>query len=166
MSLHVSRVNRPLLLLLLLMLNGCSALSPYSTQTRVDLRLNADSQLNPDINGRPSPVVLKVLELRRPVNFENMDFFSLYQRTDQSLGQDLVASEEFELRPGERIELKLKLDHGSRYIGVLAAYRNLPETQWRHVITVHSKQQNRAVFVLGESGLQRADSQIGTGNPT
>ncbi|KPX67796.1 Type VI secretion lipoprotein/VasD [Pseudomonas amygdali pv. tabaci] len=166
MCLHVSRVKRSLVLLLLLTLNGCSALSPYSTQTRVDLQLNADNQLNPDVNGRPSPIVLKVLELRRPVTFENMDFFSLYQRTAQALGQDLIASEEFELRPGESIELKLKLDQGSRYIGVLAAYRNLPETQWRHVIKVHPKQQNRAVFVLGESGLQRADSQTGTGNPT
>ncbi|KPX48451.1 Type VI secretion lipoprotein/VasD [Pseudomonas syringae pv. helianthi] len=166
MSICMSQVNRSLLLLLLLMLNGCSALSPYSTQTRLDIRLNADHQLNPDVNGRPSPIVLKVLELRRPVTFANMDFFSLYQRTDLVLGLDLVASEEFELLPGDSIELKLKLDHSSHYIGVLAAYRNLPETQWRQVIQVHPKQQNRAVLVLGESGFYQADTPHDSGNPT
>lgn len=95
-----------------------------------------------------------------------MDFFSLYQRTDHVVEQDLVASEEFELRPGESIALKLKLEEGSRYIGLLAAYRNLPETRWRHVIQIIPEQQNHAVFVLGESGIQRVDSPISAGNPT
>ncbi|KTB81800.1 type VI secretion system lipoprotein TssJ [Pseudomonas syringae] len=152
-------------LLLLLALTGCSTLSPYSTQTRLDISLRADNQLNPDLNGRPSPIVLTLLELKRPVTFESMDFFSLYQRTDQVLARDLVASEEFELRPGDSIDLKLKLDEGSHYIGVLAAYRNLPETRWRHVIKVIPGQQNRAVFVLGESGLYPAGSLDNAGNP-
>lgn len=153
-------------LLLLLTLAGCSALSPYSTQTRLDITLRADHQLNPDLNGRPSPVVLKLLELRRPVTFQSMDFFSLYQRTDHVMEQDFVASEEFELRPGESIALKLKLEEGSRYVGLLAAYRNLPETRWRHVIQIIPEQQNHAVFILGESGIQRVDSPISAGNPT
>ncbi|MDG6397423.1 type VI secretion system lipoprotein TssJ, partial [Pseudomonas syringae pv. actinidiae] len=86
--------------------------------------------------------------------------------TDHVVEQDLVASEEFELRPGESIALKLKLEEGSRYIGLLAAYRNLPETRWRHVIQIIPEQQNHAVFVLGESGIQRVDSPISAGNPT
>lgn len=152
-------------LLLLFMLTGCSVLSPYSTQTRLHISLSADSQLNPDVNGRPSPVVLKLLELKRPVTAENMDFFSLYLRTDHALAHDLVASEEFELRPGESMELKLKLEEGSRYFGVLVAYRNLSQARWRHVIQVVPRQHNRAVFVLGESGISRADDQADTGNP-
>ncbi|KOG02550.1 Uncharacterized protein ABJ98_5287 [Pseudomonas syringae pv. aceris] len=93
-----------------------------------------------------------------------MDFLSLYKRTGQALGNDLVASEEFELRPGDSIELKLKLDASSRYIAVLAAYRNLSEARWRQVIQILPNQQNSAVFVLGDSGLQRADSPTRTGN--
>ncbi|KPC36377.1 VasD [Pseudomonas syringae pv. cilantro] len=153
-------------LLLLLSLAGCSTLSPYSTQTRLDISLGADHQLNPDLNGRPSPIVLKLLELKRPVTFGNMDFFSLYQRADQVLGDDLVATEEFELRPGEVLELKLRLAEGSHYIGVLAAYRNLPQTQWRQIIKILPRQQNRTVFVLGESGLYQANNQASAGNPT
>ncbi|KOP60707.1 type VI secretion protein [Pseudomonas coronafaciens pv. porri] len=152
------------LLLLLSLLAGCSVLSPYSKQTRLDISVIADNQLNPDINGRPSPVVIKLLELKRPTTAESMDFFSLYQRTEDVLANDLAASEIVELRPGDRIELKLKLHEGSRYFAVLAAYRSLSETRWRHVIQVSPGQQNRAVFLLGESGIYRTDNRAHAGN--
>ncbi|KGS12798.1 type VI secretion protein, partial [Pseudomonas coronafaciens] len=90
---------RRLPLLLLSLLAGCSVLSPYSKQTRLDISVIADNQLNPDINGRPSPVVIKLLELKRPTTAESMDFFSLYQRTEDVLANDLAASEIVELRP-------------------------------------------------------------------
>ena len=91
----------------LLVLGGCSALSPYSKLTKLDLELHGSDRLNPDLNGRPSPIVLRLLELRHPVAFENGDFFALYQRPKEALAPDPVTSEELELRPGESRELKL-----------------------------------------------------------
>jgi len=123
-------------LALVWLLTGCSALSPYSNQTRLELELAASDQLNPDINGRPSPVVVRLLELKNPVLFEATDFFSLYGQAKEFLAPDLVAVEELELRPGERVLLKVRVQEGSRYVGVLAAYRDLPETKWRYVIQV------------------------------
>ena len=40
----------------LVLLTGCSSLSPYSTVTKLNLKLTASDQLNPDLNGRPSPI--------------------------------------------------------------------------------------------------------------
>ncbi len=105
----------------LLVLGGCSALSPYSKLTKLDLELHGSDRLNPDLNGRPSPIVLRLLELKHPVAFENGDFFALYQRPKEALAPDLVTSEELELRPGESRELKLSVQDGSRYVGVLAS---------------------------------------------
>ncbi len=105
----------------LVLLSACS-LSPYSHVTKVNLKLTASDQLNPDLNGRPSPIVVRLFELKHPVTFENADFFSLYERAKESLAPDLVASEELELRPGETVELKLSVEEGSRYVGILAAY--------------------------------------------
>ena len=114
-------------LTLLALLAGCSSLSPYSNVTKVNLKLTGSDQLNPDLNGRPSPIVVRLFELKHPVTFENADFFSLYERAKESLNPDLVASEELELRPGETVEMKLKVEEGSLYVGVLAAYRDLPQ---------------------------------------
>lgn len=142
------------LLALVLMTGACSSLSPYSKVTKLDLTLTASDQLNPDIDGRPSPIVVRLMELKNPVAFENADFFSLYERGKESLSPDLVASEELELRPGETRQLKLSVNDGSRYVGVLAAYRDLPETRWRYVVMVTPVQHTHADLRLEQSGIQ------------
>ncbi|CAM3133997.1 type VI secretion system-associated lipoprotein [Pseudomonas floridensis] len=156
---------RPLLLASLMLSGGCSALSPYSAQTRLDISITGSDRLNPDLNGRPSPTVLRLMELKHPAAFQTADFFSLYERGKDALAQDLVATEELELRPGERVDLKLRLTPGSLYVGVLAAYRNLPETRWRYLIQLTPRQLTRAEFTLDEAGLHRSDeAAISTGN--
>jgi type VI secretion system protein VasD len=142
---------------LLLTLTGCSAMSPYSHMTKLDLSLAGSDQLNPDLNGRPSPIVIRLMELKNPVAFENADFFSLYQRPKEALAPDLVAFEELELRPGETRELKLSVQDGSRYVAVLAAYRDLPEANWRYVIPIEAVQRNQARLALNERGIRNLD---------
>jgi type VI secretion system protein VasD len=145
------------LLAALLALGGCSALSPYSQMTKLDLSLSGSERLNPDLNGRPSPIVLRLLELKHPVAFESADFFSLYQRPKEALAPDLVTQEELELRPGEQRELKLSVQPGSRYVGVLAAYRDLPETSWRFVIPLQEQAHNQVALQLDAQGIQALD---------
>lgn len=141
----------------LLTLAGCAAMSPYSTMTKLDLSLTGSDQLNPDLHGRPSPIVLRLIELKHPVAFENADFFSLYQRPKEALAPDLVTLEELELRPGENRELKVSVQEGSRYVAVLAAYRDLPEANWRYVIAINEQQRNVANLRLDERGIRNLD---------
>ena len=145
------------LLAALLALGGCSALSPYSQMTKLDLSLSGSEQLNPDLNGRPSPIVLRLIELKHPVAFQSADFFSLYQRPKEALAPDLVTQEELELRPGEQRALKLSVQDGSRYVGVLAAYRDLPETSWRYVIPLQALARNQVALQLDARGIQALD---------
>lgn len=139
------------------LLTGCSTLSPFSTVTKLDLKLVASDQVNPDLHGRPSPIVVHLLELRHPVAFENADFFSLYGRAEQVMPKDWVSSEELEMRPGERLELKLKVEPQSRYVGVLAAYRDLPHVQWRMVVSLNPQKLTRASLVLDKAGIRVAN---------
>jgi type VI secretion system protein VasD len=138
----------------LIVLAGCSTLSPYSELTKLDLTLEGSPELNPDLNGRPSPVVLRLMALEHPVAFENADFFSLYQRPREALAPDLITVEELELRPGETRELKLSVDPDARYIGIVAAYRNLPETRWRYTLPLDVQGITRATLSLDASGLR------------
>lgn len=142
------------LLPLLAALGGCASLSPYSDMTKLDLKLTASEDLNPDLRGRPSPIVVRLLELKNPSSFNNADFFSLYQRPKESLMPDLVSFEEMEVRPGEERELKLSVQPGSRYVGVVAAYRDLPEASWRYVVSLQEGEINQAGVMLGERGLE------------
>ena len=144
----------------LVLIAGCSSLSPYSQVTKVNLKLTASDQLNPDLNGRPSPIVVRLFELKHPVSFENADFFSLYERPKETLAPDMVANEEMELRPGETVELKLSVGEGSRYVGVLAAYRDLSDTQWRYTLQVAPLSATDVDLTLGQSGIRNTHATL------
>lgn len=141
-------------LIAVLILAGCSTLSPYSHLTKLHLRLTASDQLNPDLNGRPSPIVVRLYELKHAVAFENADFFSLYERAREALAPDMVATEELELRPGETLELKLSVQKGSRYVGVVAAYRDLSQASWRSTLHLAPRTATEVDLTLDESGIQ------------
>ncbi|MBI6911130.1 type VI secretion system lipoprotein TssJ [Pseudomonas sp. SIMBA_059] len=151
-----------LMLCLFSLLAGCTALSPLSTLTKLDLVLTATEQVNPDLHDRPSPVVVHLIELRHAVAFENADFFSLYNHAEQVLPKDWVSSEEIELRPGDRLALKLSVRPESRFVGVLAAYRDLPHVQWRLLLPVTPRHLNRADLVLDKAGVRIAGPLSGT----
>ncbi|QHF47958.1 type VI secretion system-associated lipoprotein [Pseudomonas sp. S35] len=136
------------------LLAGCTSLSPFSTLTKLDLTLTASEAVNPDLHGRPSPLVVQLLELRNPVAFENADFFSLYGRAEQVLAKDWVNGEELDLRPAEQVVLKLSVEPQSRYVGVLAAYRDLPHVQWRLVLPLAEQRLTRVDLLLDESGVR------------
>ena len=147
-------------LITLALLAGCSTLSPYSHVTKLNLKLTASDQLNPDVNGRPSPIVVRLFELKHPVAFENADFFSLYERATESLAPDMVATEELELRPGETVELKLRVESGSRYVGVLASYRDLPDTKWRYTQQLPPAEVTDADLILDQSGIRNTHESL------
>ena len=114
-----------------LILTACSS-SP--DPTLLDLTLTASADLNPDLTNRPSPMVIKLVELKSHTAFENADYFALSANTKTALGPDYVAEEVMPVRPGEIKKFKLRLHPESRFIGVLAEYRALDKAIWRYVI--------------------------------
>lgn len=97
------------------------------------------SNVNPNPEGRPSPIVLRVYELRQTGGFTSADFFSLYRNAGKVLGQNLLGTQEFELQPGQSISFTRKLPPGTRFVGVVAAFRNLDSANWRGVAALPKK---------------------------
>jgi type VI secretion lipoprotein, VC_A0113 family len=114
-----------------LILTACSS---TPDPTLLDLTLTASADLNPDLTNRPSPMVIKLVELKSHTAFENADYFALSANTKSVLGPDYVAEEMMPVRPGEIKKFKLRLHSESRFIGVLAEYRALDNAVWRYVI--------------------------------
>lgn len=116
----------------LMLLSACaSAPPPPPPPTTVKVHLQASADVNPDGSGRPSPLVVRVYELRQDVAFRDADFFALYDHEKQTLAADLVASQEYQLRPGETRDFDFKVDPQMRFLMVAAAYRDLRNSQWR-----------------------------------
>jgi type VI secretion system protein VasD len=100
---------------------------------RLVTAITATPQVNPDARKRPSPVLVRVYELKADTAFNNADFMSLYQGDSTTLAADIVYREEFMLQPGETRNLDRLLDEKSRFVAVVAAYRDIEKARWRAI---------------------------------
>ncbi|EMN1927514.1 type VI secretion system lipoprotein TssJ [Burkholderia ambifaria] len=103
---------------------------------RLDMRVNARPDVNPDDRGRAAPIVVRIYELKNDGAFNAADFFTLQTRDKTALADDVVKRDELQLRPGEHQTLVRRPDPVTTTIGVIAAYRDLPNAVWRAVYTM------------------------------
>jgi type VI secretion system protein VasD len=101
--------------------------------------IKADPATNPDLRGRPSPVVVRVYELKAVGAFNTADFFSLFEKEQEALGSELVGREEYQLQPDETRPYQRQLQPDTKFIGVAAAFRDLEHARWRNVVAVPAK---------------------------
>jgi type VI secretion system protein VasD len=122
---------------------GCGSSAPPLLKGAIKV----DTKTNPDVGGRPSPVVVRVYELRSLGGFNGADFFALFEREQETLGGELVGREEFSLRPGETRPYQRQLQPDTKFIGVVAAFRDLENSRWRQAVAVPGKR--RPTLTIG-----------------
>ena len=101
--------------------------------TKLQITVRADTGVNPDTDARPSPIRVRIYELKDPGIFAEADYFTLDTTDKMLLVTDMLARDEFILRPNENKTIERKSNPQTTAIGVLAGYRDLPNTTWRKV---------------------------------
>jgi type VI secretion system protein VasD len=104
---------------------------PPPPPPRLSIRIDADTSINPDIRGRPSPVVLRLYALTSLTAFDTADFMSLYSLDRATLGGELIEREELMLEPGEMKVIDKLLPPQARAVGVVAGFRDVQRATWR-----------------------------------
>lgn len=113
-----------------LMLVGCSTF---------DSNMTASTDVNPDINGDPSPIAVTVFELSDPISFEGASFVGLYTNPQAALGSTLLAQKSVVLAPGQNATVSLPINKNATYLGYIAAYRDLSSVTWEALVPVNPK---------------------------
>jgi type VI secretion system protein VasD len=114
--------------------------------TVVELTLNSATSINPDADGKASPVVLRIYELREQSGFNGADFFAIFDKEQATLGADLVRKQELVIKPGENKTLRIEPAADTRILGFFAAFRKLDNAGWR-TLTEFNAHQNNAVLL-------------------
>jgi type VI secretion system protein VasD len=96
----------------------------------------AAADVNPDVEGRASPVILRIYQLADDAAFSRAEFFPLWNQEAQTLAATAVGQREMRLAPGGRGEFAFKLDPQVRSIGVVAAYRDFRNASWRTSVAI------------------------------
>jgi len=128
---------------LCLVMAGCGT---KPTLLRADLQAAAD--VNPDGNGRASPIVVRLYELKTPSGFDSADFFSLWDKDAATLGPDMAARDEYLMKPGEQRKIERSPQSGVTFIGVVAAFRDIERARWRATVPVPANQTTDVVIKL------------------
>ncbi len=142
------RALQGLAVLVLLALAGCAAGPPKPTQVKATLQ--ASATMNPDVRKRASPLVVRVYELKSSAAFDAADFLSLYERDQATLAAEMAGREEFTLRPGESQPWEKTVGPEVRFIGVMAAYRDIERARWKALIPLKASAKNVIVIKADE----------------
>lgn len=150
--------QKPTLLLLVLLTAACGSTKP-PPPTRITTTLSASEQINPNALSQPSPVVVRVYELKNLDQFTAADFFTLYDSDQQALAQSLVARRELSVKPGEtvKIEGNASGSEATKFVGVFAAYREGQASTWRASVPVVANAVNLPLFNLDVNSVSLKD---------
>lgn len=133
---------------------GCSGMKLFGDKPpKVVIHITSSNDINPDISGRPSPVVLRIYALKNDDIFNTADFFALYENDKSILGDTMTAREEVELAPGDSIQMEKEFSMDTTHVGVIAAYRDLDNATWRGSIATPKNQTTTINISVGRLAL-------------
>jgi type VI secretion system protein VasD len=132
---------------------GCAKAPPPAPPPQIPLTITAapeakikapmtiavSADVNPDSSGRPSPVVVRVYQLRTDAAFRSADFFALFEDDQKALGPELISRDEFTMAPSERKTMDVTVSGETRFVGAIAAFRDIRNAQWRVLVPATTK---------------------------
>ncbi len=144
---HPARIAAALVVLWLAACGGPKPPKP----TVIQALLQVQPDVNPDVSGRPSPVVVQLYELNSLATFKAADFFSLFENNQATLGAELVSMDQFQLMPGDTRRFARTLQPATQYLGVAAGFRDLEHSQWRASLAVVPNRTSPVKIELGKN---------------
>lgn len=156
---------KTLLAAFILVVLGCAqatlADSPgASVATTLELTVVGGPTLNPNSEGRPSPVVVRIFDLAATGAFQSADYAGLFEQPGDALKREVLAQEELVLRPGDIQERSRTLAPQVQALGIAAGFRDLGHAVWRLTVPLKAGRRN---FLLID--LDRDTVRLDTSDP-
>ena len=107
--------------------------------TNMTLTLSATPDINPDQAGDASPLNVKTYLLSERTTFDNLGFESALDEAGVLLSDQLLSSKEYIFQPKESHQYAIKLGKETKFIAIVAAYRNVDQSRWKLVVPVDSE---------------------------
>jgi len=107
--------------------------------TNMTLTLAAAPDINPDQAGEASPLNVKTYLLSERTTFDNLGFESALDEAGVLLSDQLLSTKEYIFQPKETIQYAIKLGKETKFIAIVASYRNMDQSKWKLVVPVDSE---------------------------
>lgn len=124
------------------LITGCSSLnssvgSLFNMDTDLEIKFKVDSDVNPDDDRNPSPLFVRMYQLKSTKMFERANFIDLYEKDKEVLGADLISKQKLRrIKPGESRNENFVLNKEANYIGLYAEFLDYKKSSFKLVIPV------------------------------
>lgn len=132
------------------LLSGCQSIRQVlNFKTIAEINIETTETINPDIDGRASPVIIHVFKLTDDGLFKREDFLSLYEDARSRLGDELIERQKLkEITPDEkRIDI-IKMSKNVKYLGLMAEFVQYEGAQSILIFPIRSHNKNTYSVIL------------------
>ncbi len=130
------------LIALVVLMMGCNTVNTkvggaLNLDTDLKLEIIVDSDVNPDESGTPSPLFIRLYELKATKLFERADFITLYENDSKAIGADLIAKQELKrLTPGKNTIEHFVLSRDTQHVALYAEFYQYKDAKYKVIFPI------------------------------
>lgn len=138
-------------LIISLFLGACA--SNTEQKVKFSYSINATEDINPDRNGSPSSVVVRVFQLSNKGNFDAALYEDLFNGSTNVLGAEMIAVNDHLIDPGSSQTFNADISANTQHIGVAVGYRSLDQVTWKAIQSMPEKSVLDSLSFFGREGI-------------
>lgn len=123
-------------------LTACSSINSsvggfFNMDTDLEIKFKVDADINPDDDKKPSPLFVRMYELKSKKMFSKANFIDIYEKDEDVLGADMLGKQRLKrLIPGESRNENFVLNKETRFIGLYAEFFQYKRSGFKLIIPV------------------------------
>lgn len=128
-------ITTMIITILVFIAQGCSTMQPSLNKTEaISIQIITNEKINPDINGRPSPLLIYIYSVSDSEYFLIQNYFGITEDTDIKNNLSSTLIDNFTVNPESQITRKYTFSKEEKYIGVIAGFRDINNSLWKIVL--------------------------------
>lgn len=131
-----------LFVLYIAVLTGCSSINSsvggfFNMDTDLEIKFKVDADINPDDDRKPSPLFVRMYQLKSTKMFNRANFIDLYEKDQEVLGADMISKQKLRrIKPGENRNEHFVLNKETHFIGLYAEFLDYKKSSFKLLIPV------------------------------
>lgn len=119
------------------LVSGCAAAEPPPVAPKpcdvqiVTLNIYAADNINPNENGNPRPVVVRLYQLKNDVRMENATYDDILLKDKETLQDDLMKVDEVSVFPNDLVQVKFERIKEASVLAGVALFHSPKGTSWK-----------------------------------
>ncbi|HDL9482348.1 TPA: type VI secretion system lipoprotein TssJ [Vibrio cholerae] len=129
-----------LVLLSLCLFSGCSIWG-RDTAPLLMVEVIASTNINPNLEGKPSPVEVRVYQLKDSEAFNQADFLQLYSDEQGTLKAAMIATRHLpSTLPGESKRASFNLNAETKFVGIVVGFADFREAKNKAIYQIQKSE--------------------------